>query len=108
MKTFLILFAILRLSAPLQAPSGKADIDSTKTTSAHCVEYGIDYQDYNIDILSNIGHWTDCAKLCNDHRSCSFWTWHTDDKHCWLKSSDAKPERQANCLSGSYQCLSEC
>ena len=76
--------------------------------SERCVEYGINYGGYTIETILGITHWSDCASRCNAHRSCSYWTWGTENDDCYLKNS--KAGRQHNCwaLSGSHNCLSEC
>ena len=80
----------------------------SEQSTGRCVEYGIDYSGYDIDIIYHIYHWSDCAQKCNDHRSCSYWTWMNDDKRCYLKSSNAGRKKKDAGISGSYDCLSEC
>lgn len=73
-----------------------------------CVRYGVDYYGYPVDHKDNIYHWADCAKLCNAHRSCSYWTWSLKYNKCFLKSSDKGGRRDTETISGAYDCLSEC
>ena len=81
----------------------------SEQSTGRCVEYGIDYSGYDIDIIYHIYHWSDCAQKCNDHRSCSYWTWvQNDEKRCILKSSNAGRRKLDAMISGSYDCLSEC
>ena len=49
----------------------------------------------------NIPGATICCALCIKHGSCRFWTYSTDLKKCWLKSSSNGKEKQANRVSGA-------
>ena len=76
--------------------------------NSSCVQYGIDYAGYDIQSISNSNHWSDCAGLCNDHQSCSYWTWNIAIKRCFLKHSKAGQRTVSHAISGSQHCLSEC
>ena len=41
-----------------------------------------------------------CCTKCINHGSCRFWTYSTDRKKCWIKSSSNGKEKQANRVSG--------
>ena len=99
----------LHIQALSAQPTTITASNNNKTTYGRCVEYGIDYNGYDIDKIENVKHWKDCAFLCNDYISSSFWTWHLDDDNkCILKTSDNGRQHDTHCLSCSYTCLSDC
>ena len=73
-----------------------------------CAQYGIDYHGYDIQVVSNCNHWSDCARRCRYHQSCSYWTWNIGNKNCILKYSKAGQKLVRFAISGSQHCLSEC
>merc|ERR1711890_101293 len=110
MKRLVILLAFFTFVVSLKLEDSPGPSSNTKTTG-RCVEYGIGYNgDWNVDVVYNIGHWADCAYLCQGHRGCNYWTW--DQKHggkmCYLTSSSAGRHYAKEGMSGTYNCLSEC
>ena len=77
-------------------------------STGRCAEYGIDYSGYDLEIVTDIHHWHDCAYQCQDHRACSYWSWSANTYKCWLRSSDSGRHHVGQVISGSYTCLSEC
>ena len=77
-------------------------------STGRCAEYGIDYSGYDLEIVTDIHHWHDCAYRCRDHRACSYWSWSANSYKCWLRSSDSGRHHVGQVISGSYTCLSEC
>ena len=109
MKTvaiFVVLFAAaIAMKLEESPPVEKIPLEQS---SGRCVEYGIDYKGYDIDIIYGIQHWQDCASQCKDSRSCSYWSWIVDEHRCILKTSDAGRRQVGQAISGSYTCLNEC
>ena len=83
-------------------------------SAERCVDYGWDYFAhglYDIDRLTNVEHWSDCANHCKIHKSCKYWTWNigtkSDRYHCILKSSMKNRVQSGDAISGKYDCTSE-
>jgi hypothetical protein len=78
--------------------------------SAGCAKFGIDYKGNDIDSVTGVSSWQACAKLCKNHRSCSYWSWRMpgghDARKCWLKSSDNGRKDRDDQISGHYSCTS--
>merc|ERR1719500_1263282 len=109
MKTVAIFVVMFAAAVAMKLEESPPERRPSEQSTGRCVEYGIDYTGYDIDIIYNIYHWSDCAQKCNDHRSCSYWTWvQNDEKRCILKSSNAGRRKLDAMISGSYDCLSEC
>ena len=109
MKTaaiFIVLFAAaVAMKLEESPPVEKIPLEQS---TGRCVEYGIDYAGYDLEMVTDIHHWQDCAYQCRDHRSCSYWSWSSWTFKCWLRSSDAGRHQVGQMISGSYSCLSEC
>ena len=77
--------------------------------SAGCVEYGIDYAGHDVDNVSNVQSWQDCANHCKNHKTCQYWTWSIQCSHkCFLKSSDNGRKSNPGSISGKHDCTTEC
>ena len=77
-------------------------------STGRCVEYGIDYSGYDLEVVTGIQYWLDSAYQCRDHRSYSYWSWSTTSHKCYLRSSDSGRHHVGQVMAGSYTCLSEC
>ena len=109
MKTaaiFVVLFAAAVAMKLEESPP--VERKPLEQSTGRCVEYGIDYSGYDVDTLSGIQHWQDCAYQCRDHKACSYWSWSTTSHKCYLRSSDSGRHHVGQAISGSYTCLSEC
>ena len=80
-------------------------------SAKRCVEYGWDYVGYDIDRVTNVQHWSDCANRCKNHKSCQYWTWNigilSDRYDCILKTSKINRFQSGDAISGRYDCTSE-
>ena len=74
-----------------------------------CIEKGLDYHGNDLKQVRTPSAEV-CACRCKDYDDCRFFTWHSHDKTCYLKSSD-----QGRMLSKEYSysgskdcCTGEC
>ena len=108
MKTLVLILGITVVaSVSIGGPADNRQ-PRNKTSENICVEWGFDYEGHDIDNVYNVNHWQDCARLCNEHRSCSFWSWVINEKRCIRKTSNEGRRPLGNFLSGAFDCLSEC
>merc|ERR1719209_640649 len=61
------------------------------STGEVCPMQGQDCAFHDITRANNVGTWQECAWQCNNHRTCTYWSWHLPDANvepygCWLKS----------------------
>ena len=111
MKTaaiFVVLFAATVAMKLEESPPVEAK--PLEQSTGRCLEYGVNYANHNIEIITGIQHWQDCAYRCRDHRSCSYWSWSMtrSDHSCYLKTSNVDWQYDGQAISGSYTCVSEC
>ena len=120
--TFVVLFAAAVAMKLEESPP--AERKPLEQSTGRCVEYGIDYSGYDIDTLTGIQHWQDCAYKCRDHKACAYWSWSTTSHKCYqacaywswsttshkcyLRSSNLGRHEVGQAISGSNTCLSEC
>ena len=81
-------------------------------SAKQCVEYGWNYAGYDIDIISKVPHWSNCANHCKNHKSCQYWSWQitahpTWRYNCYLKTSKINRKWHSEIISGRYDCTSE-
>ena len=66
-------------------PDTSEPVDLEADRGKRCAQYGIAYHGYDLQLISNCNHWSDCAGQCSENQSCSYWTWSIENKHCFLK-----------------------
>merc|ERR1711935_330906 len=103
--TFVVLFAAA-VAMKLEEPP-PVERKPLEQSTGRCVEYGIDYSGYDIETLTGIQHWQDCAYKCRDHKACAYWSWSTTSHKCYLRSSNLGRHEVGQAISGSNTCLSE-
>jgi len=73
-----------------------------------CEEVGFNYWGNDIDSVENVSSWNACAKICNEHKSCQYWSWTIGlitHQRCWLKTSKSGRVKLGNAISGRHDCL---
>ncbi|XP_023339540.1 uncharacterized protein LOC111709853 [Eurytemora carolleeae] len=74
-----------------------------------CPAYGQDCIFNDIERAYDSGTWQECAYQCNQHRTCVFWSWRTQDSAinpygCWLKSACPLILADPALISGHFDC----
>merc|ERR1712126_120221 len=97
MRTFLLVTAAVFAQNLVQA----VEEDSPRYS---CPMLDIDFHGHDLDLFRGIGSWQECGHICLIAPDCKFWTWHSADGVCFIKSSDAGMVTIAGCISGEREC----
>ena len=69
-----------------------------------CLEIDVEYHGNNIDITNQKASTPDCQRLCQSNPKCKYFTFITNNKKCWLKSSNTGWRKTAGSISGQKYC----
>ena len=61
----------------------------------------VDYPGVDIAVKKGVKSWQACREHCNKNKDCSFFTWVSRMKDCWIKKAMSNKIQKSGHVSGS-------